>query len=214
MGSRCSRSGDFEARELERDPAAVRLSSGKTYPYGFGWFLDERAGKPLQEHGGSWQGFKTQFSRFIGDDLSIVVLANLAEARPALFAEGIAAIVNPALALQPLAPIDDREPQVTARLAKLLDAARQGALRPAEFAYMRAGFFPDGAKAVQQRLQSLGSPGRLVLVRRIERGDDRLYTYQVAFGQRTIHYRVGLAPDDRISSFGLDDEDSRWLASL
>jgi hypothetical protein len=185
----------------------VHLTTGKTYPYGFGWFLDERAGKPLQEHGGSWQGFKTQFSRFTGDDLSIVVLANLAEARPSRIADGIAAIVNPALAVPPLAPIEDREPQVTARVAKLLDAARQGALVPADFAYMRAGFFPEGAKAIKQQLQRLGSPGRLVLVRRIERGDDRLYTYQVGFGQRTLQYRVGLAPDDRISSFALDEEE-------
>src|SRR5205823_8333937 len=43
----------------------VRLNSGKTYPYGFGWRLDERGGKPLHEHGGSWQGFKTQLSRFV-----------------------------------------------------------------------------------------------------------------------------------------------------
>jgi CubicO group peptidase (beta-lactamase class C family) len=79
----------------------VQLTSGKSYPYGFGWFLGDRGGKPLQQHGGSWQGFKTQFSRFIGDDLSIVVLANLAEADPAKFADGIAAIIDPTLAAPP-----------------------------------------------------------------------------------------------------------------
>src|SRR5437773_1351162 len=47
---------------------AVRLNSGKTYPYGFGWGIEERGGQPLHEHGGSWQGFKTQYSRFLGDD--------------------------------------------------------------------------------------------------------------------------------------------------
>jgi len=59
----------------------VTLNSGKTWPYGFGWFLDERGGHPLQQHSGSWQGFKTQLSRFIGEDVSIIVLANLAEAK-------------------------------------------------------------------------------------------------------------------------------------
>jgi len=76
----------------------ARLNSGKTYPYGMGWFLDERGGKPLQSHGGAWQGFKTQFSRFLGDDLDIIVLANLAEAKPARLVDGIAAIFNPSLA--------------------------------------------------------------------------------------------------------------------
>jgi CubicO group peptidase (beta-lactamase class C family) len=76
----------------------VRLNNGENYPYGFGWFLDTRGGYPLHHHRGSWQGFMTQFSRFIGDDLSIVVLLNLAGADPIRFANGIAAIINPRLA--------------------------------------------------------------------------------------------------------------------
>ena len=72
----------------------------------------------------SWQGFKTQLSRFVGDDLSIVVLANLAQADPARFVDGIAAIVNPALAMPQPTPIADTEPQVAEKLRRLLDAAR------------------------------------------------------------------------------------------
>ena len=37
--------------------SATKLSSGKPYPYGFGWFLGEAGGQPMQEHGGTWQGF-------------------------------------------------------------------------------------------------------------------------------------------------------------
>lgn len=76
----------------------VRLNNGQNYPYGFGWFLHTRGGHPLHHHRGSWQGFMAQFSRFIGDDLSIVVLLNLAGADPIRFANGIAAIINPKLA--------------------------------------------------------------------------------------------------------------------
>ena len=76
----------------------VRLASGKTYPYGFGWGISERGGQPLHEHGGAWQGFQTQFSRFLGDDLSIVVLANLAQARPERFTDALAGAVDPTLA--------------------------------------------------------------------------------------------------------------------
>ena len=47
----------------------VRLASGNAYPYGFGWGISERGGKPLHSHGGSWQGFQTHISRFIGDGL-------------------------------------------------------------------------------------------------------------------------------------------------
>jgi CubicO group peptidase (beta-lactamase class C family) len=181
----------------------VRLNSGKTYPYGFGWSLDERGGKPLQQHGGSWQGFKTQLSRFIGDDLTIVVLANLAQADPARFADGIAAILNPTLAIKQPAPIADREPQVTAKIGRLLDAAREGKLTPAEFAYVRAGFFPDAAKFYETQLKTLGPQQRMVLLERRELGDDRVYLYDVTFASGSRLVRVGLAPDDRVSSFSV-----------
>jgi len=76
----------------------AQLSDGTTKGYGFGWHILDLHGHRLIVHGGAWQGFKTQFSRFLGDDLDIIVLANLAEAKPARFADGIAAIFNPSLA--------------------------------------------------------------------------------------------------------------------
>ena len=184
----------------------VRLTSGKTYPYGFGWSIDERGEQPMHSHGGSWQGFKTQFSRFIGDELSIIVLANLAQANPERFADGIAAIVNERLAVPTLRPTEDKETGATARLEALLQRAREGTLAPSEFAYIRAGFFPDGAKAYQERLRELGPAGKLVLVRRNDLGDDRVYTYEIAFGARIMYYTVALAPDDKIAQFSLREK--------
>ncbi|WP_233613206.1 MULTISPECIES: hypothetical protein [Corallococcus] len=80
----------------------VKLNSGASYPYGFGWVIKERAGKPLHQHAGSWQGFVSAYSRFLGDELSIVVLINSNTANPTTFVDGIAAIVNPALAVPPM----------------------------------------------------------------------------------------------------------------
>jgi N-acyl-D-amino-acid deacylase len=181
----------------------VRLTSGKSFPYGFGWALDERDHHPLQQHGGAWQGFRTQYSRFLGDDLSIIVLANLAEADPSRFVDGIAALVNPALGVPPLTPIHDTEPRVAERLRHLLDAARAGTLSRAEFAYVRAGFFPDTANAYKAELEKLGQPSRIQLLERRELGDDRIYLYQLTFAGGTRYARLGLAPDDRISAFSL-----------
>ena len=82
----------------------MQLSSGRSYPYGFGWFLDQRGGQPLQQHSGSWQGFTSQYSRFIGDDLPVIVLANAAHADPERIADGLAAIIDPRLAVPVLAP--------------------------------------------------------------------------------------------------------------
>lgn len=182
------------------------LNSGATFPYGFGWQLDERAGRPLHQHSGAWQGFTSYFGRYLGEGLSVVVLTNSAMASPTRFAEGIAALVNPALGPPALAPIEDREPQVTARIAALLEKARAGTLASADFAYVRAGFFPEGAKLYQGLLQELGPPGRLVLVERRTLGDDRLYTYRVTFGAKTFRFAVSLTPDDRLSSFRMRPE--------
>lgn len=179
--------------------APVRLNSGRPYPYGFGWALDERNHTPLQQHGGAWQGFRTQYSRFVGDDLSIIVLANLAEADPARFVDGIAAIVNPALEVPAPTPIEDVEPEVTARLRGLLEATRAGTLSPAAFAYVRAGFFPDAADAYRKELDSLGRPSAVRLLSRRELGDDRVYEYELTFATAKRYARLALAPDGRVA---------------
>ncbi len=193
----------LENESWQRILTPVQLNSGKTYPYGFGWFLDERGGQPLQQHGGSWQGFETQFSRFVGEDLSVIVLANLAQANPARIADGIAETMSAQLALPVLRPIEDHDPQVTARCTRLLDDARAGTLAPTDFGYMHAGFFPEGATAMQERLRTLGPVQTIALVSKAELGDDRTFTYEVTFDGRTMYYKVAFAPNDKVSQFRL-----------
>jgi CubicO group peptidase (beta-lactamase class C family) len=58
--------------------------------YGYGWFVEEQDGHRLIEHEGQWQGFETQISRYVDDRLTVVVLTNLAEAKPDVIAHGVA----------------------------------------------------------------------------------------------------------------------------
>jgi CubicO group peptidase (beta-lactamase class C family) len=76
----------------------VTLSKGTKYPYGFGWDVDQAKGKPFYHHDGAWQGFTTTISRYLADDLTIVVLTNLAEASPERFVRGIVELIDPELA--------------------------------------------------------------------------------------------------------------------
>lgn len=187
----------------------VRLSSGRTYPYGFGWAIDEVAGQTVVGHGGSWQGFKTQLTRYLGSDLTIIVLANLAEADPERFVDGIAAILDAKLAKPEPAPIADKEPAVTARLRSLMAAARDGRLSPAEFAYVRAGFFPDAAKRYAELLRGLTEPRRVDLLERRELGDDRVYRYEVAYdGGKTFRVQLGIAPDEKLSTLSISPREA------
>ena len=181
----------------------VTLTSGKRYPYGFGWSVDSVAGQPRIHHGGAWQGFQTYISRYMGDDVTIVALANLGASQPSSIVEGIAGVLNPALAPKPLAPIADTEPAVRARLEAILAATRDGKLSPNDFAYLRAGFFPGAARAYQEALAGVGSPDRITLFDRRQLGDDRIYIYEVAYGPRVFRVTLGLAPDDKVSQFSL-----------
>jgi D-alanyl-D-alanine carboxypeptidase len=75
----------------------VKLNSGATHPYGFGWELSSVGGHKLVHHGGSLPGFRAQFARFVDDKLSVVVLTNGDSADPNLIALGVAALYIPGL---------------------------------------------------------------------------------------------------------------------
>ncbi len=70
----------------------VKLKNGQPNKdgYGFGWVVGSRHGHRVVHHDGAWQGFKSAIARYVDDRLTIVVLANLAEAEPGEIAEHIA----------------------------------------------------------------------------------------------------------------------------
>jgi hypothetical protein len=114
--------------------------------------------------------------------------------------------MNPRLTVLEPSPVPDTEPAITARLANLLEAASGGRLRPEEFGYVRAGFFPETAEAYRKLLGDLGAPRRIDLLDRREAGDDRIYRYEVAYAGKTLRVTLGLAPDGQISVFGIRPE--------
>ena len=77
---------------LDQMWTVVKLNSGQANSgnYGFGWEITGSRGHRLIDHDGAWQGFKTQISRYVDDKLTVVVLANLAEADPGKIAEHVA----------------------------------------------------------------------------------------------------------------------------
>jgi N-acyl-D-amino-acid deacylase len=77
----------------------ITLNSGRRHQYGFGWIVDRIAGQDVVTHGGSWQGFQTFIGRYLGDDITIIALANLAQANPGQLAEDIAKALIPKLTL-------------------------------------------------------------------------------------------------------------------
>jgi CubicO group peptidase (beta-lactamase class C family) len=183
----------------------VRLASGRTYPYGFGWSIDETPSGPWYHHGGSWQGFRTYISRYVGRGVTIVVLANSADSVPARFVDGIAQILDDDLPLvTPSKPIEDREPEVTARVRELLERGRSGQLARADFTQTRT-IDPAIGSVVAERLGPLGTVRHIDLLRRRDLGDDREYTYVVTFEKQKLNLDVAFASDDRPAGIELYD---------
>jgi len=77
---------------LEQMWTVAKLSSGQPNSghYGFGWFIGTKNGHRVIEHEGQWQGFETQISRYVDDQLTVAVLTNLDEAEPATIADRVA----------------------------------------------------------------------------------------------------------------------------
>ena len=101
---------------LDRIWTVFPLNDGKPNPaqYGFGWEMHAINGHKLIDHGGAWQGFTCNISRFVDDGLTVVVLTNLAGARPGVIAHAVAGLVNPAL--EPPPPKEHKEITVNPKL--------------------------------------------------------------------------------------------------
>jgi len=190
---------------FDRMWTAVKLNNGKTYPYGFGWSLGEVRGHRIIEHGGAWQGFKAMISRYVDDQLTVIVLANLSEANESKLARGVAAIYNPELAPLPLQPIEDKEPQVTARVKELLQKFVAGTADSNLFTKeAQAVIFPEGAQRFSELLKPLDTLNQIRLVERKDEDGLRVYRYRLTYKDELLLLAVSLTKEDKIA--GIDAE--------
>jgi CubicO group peptidase (beta-lactamase class C family)/imidazolonepropionase-like amidohydrolase len=183
----------------------VKLNSGRTYPYGHGWFLETLNGQKVEQHGGSWQGFQTQLSRFEGSDLTVIVLANSRPALAMAIANQVAAAVDPALkpAALPDKPIPDRDPAVTAYARQMIEKTARGELGLGDFEFIRQTIVTRMSDAYKRLLGPLGVLKSLDLVARGEEGDDRTFVYIAGFDGGAVRATVKIGPGGRLTGLQL-----------
>jgi CubicO group peptidase (beta-lactamase class C family)/imidazolonepropionase-like amidohydrolase len=188
--------------------SATRLTSGRRYPYGFGWFLGEAGGHLMQEHGGTWQGFVSQYTRFPDDDVAVVVLSNARAMAPAALAMQVAALVDSSLIASPppMMAIPDREPQATAAVRAVLTRVAGGSLSLDDFEVVRQTIFPRMRAALTAVLQGKGAPTRLELLARREVGDDVERQYFAWFGAERFRVLVTLGPQGKLTALRISPE--------
>jgi CubicO group peptidase (beta-lactamase class C family) len=72
----------------------VVLNSGEEYPYGFAWEITKKNGQTVHGHDGSFRGFEAILTRYIEEKLTIIALANLADADLVRVTEHIAKLIR------------------------------------------------------------------------------------------------------------------------
>jgi CubicO group peptidase (beta-lactamase class C family) len=170
----------------------VTLTSGRSYPYGFGWNVTSYNGIVEISHSGSWQGFKTQILRYDNDGLVIIVLCNLGDASPGRIARRVGAAVRDDLRAPMHNPVPDPEPQRQVALRQFMQRAATGNLTLEDLPHVEGGFQPDSPTSYRSGFDGLGELQFLQLTAREPIGDDLHLEYLATFvhGQRVVDYVV------------------------
>ena len=66
----------------KRETSSDNLHPGKPVFYGFGWFVDPYKGHQRMYHSGGTMGFGTYITRFVRDNLTVIVLCNRTDLDP------------------------------------------------------------------------------------------------------------------------------------
>jgi CubicO group peptidase (beta-lactamase class C family) len=196
----------------------VELASGTSFPYGFGWDLVEQRGERLVEHGGSWQGFRAAIARYVDQDLTVVVLANLSAAEPEAMAHAIAGLVEAKLKLpDAAATLADPDPARAAELRGLLEAWADSRIVPA-MAKGLAQTASGSSREAHQRLETGRRTAALTVFRFLgeddlearplrRRGESvtRIVHYALDTKDSRTAYRFYLTPDGRVADFSAEE---------
>lgn len=188
----------------------TRLTDGTKKNYGFGWHTEKIKNRRVIHHGGAWQGFKYYIMRFPDDRLTIIFFANSWETKDIKFARGLAAIFYPEFALPKEKSIEDREPQVTSLIRRvLLQFSRSTADSNLFTSEAKNAIFPTRAQQISEKLNLFSLPIAIIstneLIERREEGNFRVYRYFLNDLTRSFSCTVKLTKDDKIADFQLKE---------
>lgn len=169
----------------------TKLPGGKSHPYGFGWITETTDGKRLYAHDGGTPGFATALHRHVDDDLTVIVLTNLADARAGGIAEAVARqVVSPPAAK----PSKDDDPALTARHKAMFAQVLEGKVEAETFTPKMAEFLKTAApQQIMKEIAAEGKSGSFDLLQRVAEGGTKS-VYRAAVGPSA--YRITVHADE------------------
>jgi hypothetical protein len=197
---------------LEQMWIPVKLNSGGSFPYGFGWNIDERRGHPMITHTGITG---TEYTRFPDDKLTVIVLTNLGshigarEVNPWGLTKGVAGRFIPNLLLSSLKEQPDINQQLTQTLRSFLSNIAKKEDTPLITPGLRTILRSSTSDIVKSRLATLKSftllacdevQGRVfeLLGAQISRS----CYYKMVTATETRYYVFRLTSDGKVADFG------------
>ncbi|MFC0251644.1 serine hydrolase domain-containing protein [Massilia consociata] len=190
---------DARLRAASFTPA--KLNDGSDAPYGYGWFVDKVKGRTHISHGGAWQGFRSHLCRYVDDKLTVVILANSASARPAKFANMVAAHYVPSLFDAPAKPIADKDPAASAQVRAAMDRFARGEAPAGLNAQLGAEFTPAVLARVAEALGEAGALRSVALLASQDKDGGRSLRYRYSYDNETLLVSVMLDKAGRFSGF-------------
>lgn len=196
----------LDARQREASFTGAQLNDGSKTHYGYGWFVETTKGRRHIQHGGAWQGFRSQLCRYVDDKLTVVVLANSDSANPFKIASLAAAHYVPALFDAPAKPIADRDPATTERVRLAMASLAEGRQPEGLDTELAARLEPAMLAHIKQALAEAGKLRSVALLSREEGGASTRMRYRFRYEKETL--RVSLARDSNgtFSRFELSPE--------
>lgn len=194
---------------LDRMWTVFPLRDGKPNSghYGFAWDVQSVNGHRVIQHGGAWQGFTTYIARYLDEKLTVVVLTNLdsAHSNPGKIAHGVAGLLNPELIPPVAQPIEDKEPQVTEMLERVLRKLAEGKADANAFTAKQWEELSPSLLGIAQFLKESGPLEKLELLDRKQEGQERVYRYRARF-REPLTIGLRLTAGARIAELEFDRE--------
>ena len=186
----------------------VVFNNGKPYPYGFGWNVTEFRGHKLVSHGGQTAGFAANISRYVGDNLTVIVLTNLGDqGLGGVIARGIAKIYLPDVSLRAMKEQSGADAKLTDLFQNALRSYQEDKLSDSFTDKTRAALTTERAKLNAKRITSYGAIKNFVLVGSETADKNRIYRYKVETASRIFLWRFELDENGKITGMNLEEEE-------
>lgn len=188
---------------------AVKFNNGNAYNYGFGWTLAPFRAHKLISHSGQTAGFAANISRFVDDNLSVIVLTNNGEqGLGTLIARGIAKIYIPEISLRGMKETSGADTKITQLFETALRGRMDNKIAANLFTdEMQKSLETNRAKTLTERIASYKPLKKIIFVGSETSGKNLIYRYKVEANSRLMLWRIALTEDGKISEMTLEEEE-------